>query len=379
MLNDDDGSLTGLIANPDGPKGAERETISVNFDSYFDAPIEAVECDSDIANPPAGFPAGTAKTSPYEYLTTAVYPACARLDGPKPPRDGARMRLRLPSDPVSPEPLQNPNWWSDCTNGTLLRRPALPPRTDQRGADSAATQAIRMMGANLWQRSTLTANNGVYYIDTAAGPAKQAASPNKNIFEANRTYYVLFVYATPTHASGISALRRHGPRPGLRRERTSSSRVCSPAPAISSSPTIADLAAGMGARVRSRQRHPDGDDRHGIRQFKTEFAQAQQNFCQPASFCTFGKKGCQCNPDGAFAKLCKDCDPDGDSAKPCKDKDLCAKWAGKDIDWPDGGVYAFGVTFPSADNFVAGRSGPSADRSAGGMPAPDRPRAGTRR
>ena len=59
-------------------------------------------------------------------------------------------------------------------------------------------QSIRMMGGNLWQRSTLTANNGVYYIDTAAGPTKQAGSPHKNIFEADRTYYVLFVYATPT-------------------------------------------------------------------------------------------------------------------------------------------------------------------------------------
>jgi hypothetical protein len=60
------------------------------------------------------------------------------------------------------------------------------------------TQAIRMMGGNLWQRSTLTVNNGTYYIDTAAGAGKQANSPLKNIFEEKRTYYVFFVYAKPT-------------------------------------------------------------------------------------------------------------------------------------------------------------------------------------
>ena len=88
VLNDDDGSLTGLIASVQ-EKGrstpAERETISVNFDDYFDAPIEALECGSDVANPPADFSPGTAKTSPYDYLTTVVYPACARLNGPTPP------------------------------------------------------------------------------------------------------------------------------------------------------------------------------------------------------------------------------------------------------------------------------------------------------
>ena len=39
-------------------------------------------------------------------------------------------------------------------------------------------------------------------------------------------------------------------------------------------------------------------------------------------------------------------------AKICSDNDICAQWAGKDIDWPDGGVYGFGVTFPPPPNFV---------------------------
>ena len=55
VLNDDDGSLTGYV-----------NTISVNEDHFFNAPIEAFECDSDL----------TAKTSPYDYVTTVVYPGC---------------------------------------------------------------------------------------------------------------------------------------------------------------------------------------------------------------------------------------------------------------------------------------------------------------
>jgi hypothetical protein len=76
----------------------------------------------------------------------------------------------------------------------------------------------------------------------------------------------------------------------------------------------------------------------GFDQFKTEYAKAQQDFCLPASFCTFGSSGCQCNPKSDFVDI-------------CNDNDLCGKWPGKDVDWPDGGAYAFGLKFPST--FVA--------------------------
>jgi hypothetical protein len=56
------------------------------------------------------------------------------------------------------------------------------------------------------------------------------------------------------------------------------------------------------------------------------------------SFCELEGKACKCKDDGPNAKL-------------CKDSDVCGRWAGKDIDWPDGGAYGFGIKFPS--NFVA--------------------------
>ena len=87
-LSDQDGSLTGLL-------GAQNQksylpTISVNKDIFFNAPLETVECASDITDnmPDPWGPCtlseplcGTANTSPYDYVTTVVYPATTTTDG----------------------------------------------------------------------------------------------------------------------------------------------------------------------------------------------------------------------------------------------------------------------------------------------------------
>jgi hypothetical protein len=78
VLNDDDGSLTGLLANT----RPGRETLSVNEDAFFRAPNVVPECSSNKHYPTTdqkGMPA-TATTSPYEYVTTAVTADCAQLN-----------------------------------------------------------------------------------------------------------------------------------------------------------------------------------------------------------------------------------------------------------------------------------------------------------
>ena len=85
-LNDDDGSLTGLT-NVEG-----TGTISVNPVEFFSAPVETAECLSNLEitpqaacpttdKPPMNLPRTstplTAKTSPYDYVTTVVFPSCA--------------------------------------------------------------------------------------------------------------------------------------------------------------------------------------------------------------------------------------------------------------------------------------------------------------
>jgi len=73
-LTDDDGTLTGLYSGSTGP------TISVNEDPFFNAPLETTECASN--SPDAPPPAATAKTSPYDYVTSAIVPDCVQTCDP---------------------------------------------------------------------------------------------------------------------------------------------------------------------------------------------------------------------------------------------------------------------------------------------------------
>lgn len=223
FLNDDDGSLTGLCAEESGtgaligtcsgkqpgfaPRPGLRETISVNADDYFNTPAEVPECRSNLGVGPASACGGprqtrpTAKTSPEEYVSTVVYPS---------------------------EPLPNaPNpWSSDCANercfGIRLFRQLLTPKEHNEWANMACDKLvpgkaadpkclwpfIRMAGQNigLGQRSTLTVNQGTYYIDTTVPESTQMAgewidptngNPDRyiNVFQKGRTYNVFFVFA----------------------------------------------------------------------------------------------------------------------------------------------------------------------------------------
>jgi hypothetical protein len=67
VLNDDDGSLTGLTSKVNNPPTLKSETISVNKESFFNAPVCTTECASDLAlnkTTDAKLPPNTADTSP---------------------------------------------------------------------------------------------------------------------------------------------------------------------------------------------------------------------------------------------------------------------------------------------------------------------------
>src|SRR5262249_40396991 len=73
VLNDDDGTLTGLV----GSYGGENPpSISINEDDFFNAPLPTPECLSDVnVKPPLPISTTlpfTARTSPYEWLSTAI-------------------------------------------------------------------------------------------------------------------------------------------------------------------------------------------------------------------------------------------------------------------------------------------------------------------
>ena len=155
-LNDDDGSLTGI-----------EDTISINLDPFFIAPVETVECESGPYLEPldSGLPPGTVKTSPYDYVTTAIYPKCM-----------ARNPGGEVCNPTTPDPPPPPNWRVACADpscyGVPIYRQYLT-NEEKNGPPVPSplpTPSIRLMGQSQAQRSGLTVNNGSYYIDTTVGP-----------------------------------------------------------------------------------------------------------------------------------------------------------------------------------------------------------------
>lgn len=197
VLNDDDGTLTGLLGAQGGTK---YPSISINEDDFFNAPVTTPECLSDVgvipnANPT---PFATATTSPYEWLTTAIVADC-----------GLDRKVECRADRTAPT-----MWAHDCGNsscrGVPLYREYL---TDAEYPD--ARPQIRMMALDTSQRSTLSLNHGAYYIDTTQDCTAQGGCPKctkfdpssgecetyenryrPSVFLEGHTYYVYFVYAT---------------------------------------------------------------------------------------------------------------------------------------------------------------------------------------
>lgn len=304
-LTDDDGTLTGLVSGANTPFGP---TISVNQDPFFNAPRDTRECASDLRTfpgdplPPKGMQ-GTARTSPYEYVTSILYPDCGNA-----------------CDQVQ--------WQTDCSNqscgGAFLWRLS-------KSLNDSDKPFIRMAGATIGQRSTLTVNHATYYLDTTA-------TGNSSVFQGGHTYNMFFLYAT----AGLSQkyqmyVDRLGPgeEPEVHRLRAN----------ISGSP-LKFTPDGDGTWPKDHSSYDSNShiltitvDKGAFTNFADDLANAKKTMCQPATFCKWDEaSGCGCNLSSKDP-LYGEC------------QNACTKWAGKDIDCPDGGCYGFSVKMP--DKFVA--------------------------
>jgi hypothetical protein len=370
-LSDDDGSLTGLV-----------DTVSVNKDHFFNAPRETAECASDVADnmpPPLGTCAfgdselcATAKTSPYSYLTTVVYPDCARQPNGCPA--------------LSPwQPVQDYNraWSKECDNqycfGVKLYRMDLV-----NGEDPAHPPYIRMAGQSLYQRSTLTVNHGKYYMDTTVssatqipwliggqgssgcrnGDADRQANPKdgpvrgpctfENVFTGGSTYYLFFLYAKPKPASGdgqytkqdyslyvgpgfdptnanqlfMTRVDRSGGTYGFNSDHTNA------VPCTNGSTTNCfNVDPPTQANNYVLTVHVDASH---LPNFLNESTAEKKAVCGPKAYCSWNDSTSSCG--------CKDGSTDSECAKACS-------WSGNDLSCPSGGCYGFGFKLP--DNFVA--------------------------
>lgn len=290
-LSDDDGSLTGLV-----------DTVSVNQDAFFRAPVQTVQCASDIAE---NTPPGTAITSPYQYVTTAVIPEC-----------GA-----------------NCTDWSvactgpDCFGVPLYRQYALP--------DESEPVSIRMAGQATGQRSSLTMNGGRYYIDTtkSADDQRSSGASALSVFQPGQTYYTMLLFATPQTVQTYQMYVGPGFNPAtdvfVARGNLGNSPVTfskgEPWPSTWPAPQY-DSATGLLTITMDMS----------FSEFKSQYDSTKARRCGPKSFCSINAE------TGA-------CGSSLDPADPlyAHSGEVCSRWAGKDVDCPADGCYAFGVTLPS--------------------------------
>lgn len=328
-LNDDDGTLTGLVG-PTTQTGLQG-SVSVNQDEFFNAPLQTPECLSDVSVTPANSVsdpktfAGTAVTSPYDYVTTVVFPGCA-ASGAKCNQDSEK----------------NAPWTADCTNqdcyGVPLYRENLIP-----GETVGTGIPIRLMGQANFQRSSLTVNNGRYYIDTSPSQAAQKKQGNiklLNVFRNGGTYYVFQVFAKKTTKQaydiyvGTGFDKTNINQLWLTRVKLPSAYEFQPPAAFPQDQATYDPATGILSVTLDMSKFPN---------FADQYSDEQQHQCQPQTFCQWiakpetGEDNCQCAksifspPTSTFQSA--ECGPTNG---------ICS-WATKDVDCPKGGCYGFGV------------------------------------
>jgi cell migration-inducing and hyaluronan-binding protein len=367
-LNDDDGSLTGLSNNLQptlDPPNPLKQTISVNEDDFFTAPVETPECESNISNanganslptnaciqPSKAAPTVTAKTSPYDYVSTIVY-----------------------------HTEEGGIWTADCTNpqcyGVPLYRQFLAGVKGTNAATSTRewkhwyqngcntdptkfgiTQAcrwpfIRMAGTAKNTRETLTINNGTYYLDTTVPKTIQqteqyngenagsSLNTSFNVFQPDTkiddhtfigTYNVFFAYAKPTTRQTYQIY-------------------------LGPNATAADIKA-IQVRLDTLNNQPDFPTKQpwlttdttqiatsGIVSVTVDFTKltdgtldltSPNGLCQPRTFCKWDDTNKTCG------SALDDHDPNFNQSVA-----VCKEWAVKDLDCPPMGCYGFSFTIP---------------------------------
>jgi G8 domain len=301
-LSDDNGSLTGLTSVTE----TEPEpSISVTRDPFFNAPLVTPECKSSVPGLEA-----TVDTSPYQYVTTALYTPCGAPDG---------------SCNVKPK-----TWGADCGSqtcyGVPLYRQYLTDREfEAYQRDPATRPEIRMMGQGTGQRSNMTLNRGSYYIDTTV-PRDHQNVENPNVFLAGHSYYLYFLFATSKfHQTYSLYIGKVNEQEGLNAVTVGRVGVDSGKYSFSPKPG-GDWVTGKTYDPRTGLLTLTVD----LSQHETEFANDLPNFCQPKSYCSYNTdtKSCGCK-----------------KGSNCNEDSVC-KWAVKDIDCPLEGCFGLSITMP---------------------------------
>jgi cell migration-inducing and hyaluronan-binding protein len=411
-LSDDDGSMTGFA-----------QSISVNEDPFFRAPSQTAQCRSNIGIGPdnacaeqqASLPSAvTARTSPYDHLTTALYPK-AGLGGPpsswgidctSPACTGVPIYRQyltgIKGDNAATSTREWKTWMTnDCDQqyqsllGQKRPLPADPPNrygnspTVPQPRDAfekfdaqCPSPFVRMAGMAFGQRSVLTVNNGKYFIDTT-----QSANFQRNTsdlvcdpkpcdrsiseFQPGQTYFVYFLFAK-TNTKQIYQI--YG-GPGFDPSAVKGVRVNIDSWSDAGSFTLWEMPWTV-------TRDPDAP---GVVDVEVDFSKIAQtndadnldpakvkagDTCQPSSYCTADPTnntcGCDTSKLGVLAKL----SPSYENV--CQN--VCHHWAVQDIDCPQGGCFGFQFTMPNDfkadDTFRRPKPTAYPTKDSNGLPTP---------
>jgi len=233
---------------------------------------------------------------------------------------------------------------------------------------------VRMAGANLYQRETLTVNHGIYYVDTSVKIQTQQGAEvfsrpqanDFNLFEAAQTYYMFFLYAKKeTHQTyQIYVGNSFNTASMLKAVRGS----------LVNAPVIfSDYKDGAG----NPQPHPswlttpaNPVDANGVLTVSidftglTELDPSAANLCKPSSFCKADGATCRTTlaKEGGNSPAVK-----ADKALWAEADAVCRTWAVKDLDCPEKGCLGFAFTLPG--DFKAEDQGQAARPSPKPFPA----------
>jgi cell migration-inducing and hyaluronan-binding protein len=358
VLNDDDGTLTGLsnVMPKDDLPPALQQTISVNDDAFFNAPVETAECASAVGDngnatcktPDTKQSPATAKTSPYDYISTVVHRTT--IDGVWDHDCGGPFCYGVPLYRQYLTDSEMSQWSAKC--GQVKQGDKVTPA-------ECRWPFIRMAGADISQRQTMTVNNGLYYLDTNVSKDTQQSKDKYtnvttartfNVFQEKQTYKVFFVYPKQTTVQTYDIYVGKGlnfPAQNVSAIRVALKRINDKTNELDVRPatnatwlTVKPVDSEGIVRVTVNF--------NGV----TELEPTRANgLCQPQSFCK------------ADSKSCVSTLPIGHTLKADRDS-ICSMWAVKDLDCPEatytgqnedrkftgGGCFGFTFTLPERFN-----------------------------
>lgn len=349
VLNDDDGTLTGLTASvpttiataAPTTTAAVGETISVNKEDFFDAPIETPECASDAPLNPgmdAKCAPNTAKTSPYEYITASIFPECAL----QVPETKAPLRLCADGNWGNACTTSDPTQVNSCVGVPLYRQYLIS------GETPGLKQQKRMMGQSTFQRSGLTVNHGNYYIDTTVSKATQMNEGAKsvNVFTGGQKYDLFFLYAKGTTKQTYSLWV--GNNFNVAKNLNFGYVNIDTAQYDFKQSGTGKLPAGWTAPPPVNGILTITVDMTSLAK-EFDLTQPKANplgdsLCQPATMCDWNKTSnkCECNITDTRNYLYDDC-----HEKNAAGDDAICSWSVKDLDCPAKGCPAIQITFPN--------------------------------